>query len=110
MQKDSINNKNYRKVIYTGNMQLVFMSLKPGQEIGMETHRDHDQFIRVEKGLAMAIINGEESKLHKNGYVIIPAGTKHNIINWSQLKDLKLSTIYSPPEHAKKTIQRYKIK
>jgi len=99
IEKDTLENDNFRKVLYTAkNMQLVVMSLLVGEEIGIETHPDHDQFIRVDKGSAKAILNGEESELSDGSCVIIPAGVEHNIVNTGSDK-LKLYTIYSPPEH-----------
>ncbi len=104
IEKDTLENENFRKVLYTAkNMQLVVMSLNAGEEIGMETHPEHDQFIRVDKGSAKAILNGEESELVDGSCVIIPAGVEHNIVNTGESK-LKLYTIYSPPEHADGTI------
>ena len=104
IEKDTLENENFRKVLYTAkNMQLVVMSLNASEEIGMETHPEHDQFIRVDKGSAKAILNGEESELVDGSCVIIPAGVEHNIVNTGESK-LKLYTIYSPPEHADGTI------
>ena len=98
-------NTDYRRVLYTGkNMQLALMSLKPGEEIGNELHH-LDQFIRVEEGEASAILNNGETKhaLREDCAIIIPAGTWHNIINIGA-EDLKLYTLYGPPEHKDKTI------
>lgn len=104
IEKDTLENENFRKVLYTAkNMQLVVMSLEVGEEIGMETHPEHDQFIRIDQGDAKAILNGEESELTDGSCVIIPAGTEHNIVNTGEQK-LKLYTIYSPPEHPDGTI------
>jgi len=91
-------NENFRKVLYTGkNSQLVVMSLQPGEEIGEETH-ELDQFIRVEEGQGKAILDGVEHEIKDDYAVVIPAGTKHNIVNGNNGK-MKLYTIYSPPEH-----------
>lgn len=104
IEKDTLENENFRKVLYTAkNMQLVVMSLNAGEEIGLETHPEHDQFIRVDEGSAKAILNGEESELTDGSCVIIPAGVEHNIVNTGEDK-LKLYTIYAPPEHADGTI------
>jgi mannose-6-phosphate isomerase-like protein (cupin superfamily) len=84
------------------------MSLRPGEEIGLETHDDRDQFIRVEAGTGKAILNGEEKALADGSAVVIPAGTQHNIVNTSQSDALKLYTIYSPPEHPDGTIHKNK--
>lgn len=108
IEKDTLENENFRKVLYTAkNMQLVVMSLNTGEEIGLETHPEHDQFIRVDKGSAKAILNGEESELVDGSCVIIPAGVEHNIVNTGG-DMLKLYTIYSPPEHADGTIHTTK--
>lgn len=101
-------NGNFRKVLFTGShMQLVLMSLKPEQEIGMETHNG-DQFIRVDKGAAIAILDGVESTLEDGDAVVIPKGVKHNIINKSDSNDLKIYAIYSPPEHPDGTVVKEK--
>jgi mannose-6-phosphate isomerase-like protein (cupin superfamily) len=84
------------------------MSIGPGEEIGLETHDDRDQFIRVEAGTGKAVLNGEENDLADGSAVVIPAGTEHNIINSSQVDALKLYTIYSPPEHPDGTIHKNK--
>lgn len=99
----------FREVLFTGeHSQLVVMSLPPGDDIGLETHGDVDQFIRVEDGQGKAILNGEEHDLEDGSAVVIPAGTQHNIINSSQSEPLKLYTIYSPPEHPQGTIHKDK--
>lgn len=99
VEKMSEENGNFRKVLYTAkNSQLVVMSLKPKEDIGEETH-DLDQFIRIEKGEGRAILDGVENEI-KDGYaIVIPAGTKHNIINNSLEKEMKIYTLYSPPNH-----------
>jgi mannose-6-phosphate isomerase-like protein (cupin superfamily) len=86
-------------------MQLVYMSIKPLDDIHKEVHKEHDQFIRVEQGEGNAIINGETYKLYDGIGIMIPAGAIHQIINTSKDKDLKLYTIYSPPEHKPNTLQ-----
>ncbi len=103
IEKDTLNNKNYREVISTqANMQLVLMSLKPGEEIGEEVHENVDQFFRIEKGKGIAIVEVDgknvEHKLTNGSVIIIPKGTRHNIKNNGK-KDLKLYTIYSPKNH-----------
>ena len=104
IEQDTLENENFRKVLYTAkNMQLVVMSIAAGEEIGLETHHEHDQFIRVDVGSAKAILNGEESELMDGSCVIIPAGVEHNIVNTGEGK-LKLYTIYSPPEHPDGTV------
>jgi mannose-6-phosphate isomerase-like protein (cupin superfamily) len=89
----------FRAVLFTGpHSQLVVMALQPGEDIGLETHVDVDQLIRVEAGQGVALLEGEAYPLAAGSAVVIPAGTAHNIINCSQAA-LKLSTIYTPPEH-----------
>ena len=108
IEKDTVKNKNYRKVLFTGKTsQLVVMSLKEGEEIGEEVHSDIDQFIRIEQGQATAVLNGKKLKLKEDDAIIVPAGMKHNIINNSK-GELKLYSIYSPPEHAPNTLQKTK--
>lgn len=100
IEKETLENDNFRKVLFTGpQSQLVVMSLKPGEEIGKEIHDDHDQFIRIEEGKAEVIVDKETKILNDDEVVIIPAGLEHNVINVSETKNLKLYTIYSPAEH-----------
>lgn len=102
-------NNNFRQVVFTGTkMQLVAMSLKPGEEIGEEVHTDVDQFFRFEEGMGKVVIDGEENSVSDGFAVIVPAGAKHNIINTSADEDLKLYTIYAPPNHPDGTIQATK--
>lgn len=103
LEKDTIENENFRKVINTSdNLQLVLMSLKPGEDIGMEIHDNVDQFFRIEKGNGMAIIKKDglyqELPLTDGSVIIIPKGTYHNIKNTGK-ESLKLYSIYSPPNH-----------
>ncbi len=100
IEKETLENNNFRKVLYTGkHSQLVLMSLKPNEEIGMEVHPDNDQFFRFEKGQGKCIIDGNEYGLGNGAAIIVPAGAQHNIINTSGEEDLKLYTIYSPAHH-----------
>lgn len=100
IEKITLENTNFRKVIYTGKFsQLVVMSLKPNEGIGEEVHEKCDQFFRIESGKARVIINTEIFEVEDGFAIIIPAGVKHNVINNSESKDLKLYTIYSPPNH-----------
>lgn len=102
-------NSHFRQVLFTtNNLQLVLMSLKPKEEIGLETHNDNDQFFRVESGEGKAIIEDTEYILTDGVTVIVPKGVKHNIINTSADKDLKLYTIYTPPHHKDKTVHKTK--
>jgi len=105
----TLENSNFRKVLYTGKfMQLVVMSLKPGEDIGEEVHQTVDQFFRIEKGEAKVVMNGEETLLTDDMVAIVPAGTLHNVINTSIDMDLKLYTIYSPANHPENTVHATK--
>ena len=109
IEKETLENENYRKVLFTGpQSQLVVMSLQPGEEIGEEIHDDHDQFIRIEQGEAEVSIDEEIRVLKEDEATIIPAGSKHNAVNTSKNKELKLYTIYSPAEHPKGTVFKTK--
>jgi len=100
IEKDTLKNNNFRKVLYTGkHSQLVLMSLAPKEEIGMEVHKENDQFFRFEKGRGKCIIDGNEYELKDGIAVVVPAGAEHNIINTSTTEELKLYTIYSPAHH-----------
>lgn len=104
---NTLNNENYRKVAYTGSkMQFVYMSINPSDTIKMETHENTDQFIRIESGIGIAIINDNKYDLYDDIGLIIPAGSKHMIINTSSELKLKLYTIYTPPEHNSETIEK----
>lgn len=105
----TLENSNFRKVLYTGkHMQLVVMSLKPGEDIGEEVHETVDQFFRIEKGEAKVVMNGEEALLTDDMVAIVPAGTSHNVINTSSDMELKLYTIYAPANHPENTIHATK--
>lgn len=105
----TLENSNFRKVLFTGkHMQLVVMSLKPGEDIGAEVHETVDQFFRIEKGEAKVIMNGEETMLTDDMVAIVPAGTTHNVINTSMDMELKLYTIYSPANHPENTVHATK--
>lgn len=104
IENDTLNNKDFRRVLYTAkNTQLVLMSLRGKEEIGEETHA-LDQFIRVEAGHGIAILDGVKHRISDGSAVVIPAGAKHNVINDSDTEELKLYTLYSPPEHRDGTI------
>lgn len=95
-----VQNSNFRKVLYTGkHSQLVLMSLKVGEEIGMETHTDNDQLFRFEQGEGECIIDGNEYVVGNGDVIIVPSGSKHNVINISKITELKFYTIYSPAHH-----------
>jgi len=107
IEKETLENENFRKVLYTSNYsQLVVMSIEPGDDIGMEVH-GLDQFIRIESGKGKAILNGQEYEIEDDWAVVIPAGVEHNIVNTGD-EPLKLYTIYSPPEHKEGTIHKTK--
>jgi mannose-6-phosphate isomerase-like protein (cupin superfamily) len=100
IEKDTLENKNFRKVLYTAkHSQMVLMSLLPKEEIGMEVHPDNDQFFRFEQGQGKCIIDGNEYSVSDGSAIIVPAGAEHNIINTSDVLELKLYTIYSPAHH-----------
>ncbi len=100
IEKLTLENKNFRQVLYTGkNCQLVLMSLKPNEDIGMEVHNENDQFFRFESGVGKVIIDGNEYKVADGSAIIVPAGAEHNVINTSPFESLKLYTIYSPAHH-----------
>lgn len=108
IEKVTLENENFRKVLYTAkNSQLVVMSLKPREEIGEEVHH-LDQFIRCEAGEGKAILDGVEHNLSDGFVVLVPAETSHNIINTSTEKPLKLYTLYSPPNHRDGVLHRTK--
>lgn len=108
IEKESLENTNFRKVLYTDErLQLVVMSLLPGEEIGEEVHQ-LDQFIRVEAGEAKAVLDGEEATLQDGSVIIVSAGARHNLINTSQTESLKLYTLYAPPNHPEGTVHKTK--
>ncbi len=101
-------NEKFRKVLYTGKyLQLVLMSLNPGEEIGEEVHDDGDQFFRVEEGEGEVIIDGVTHPVEDDIAVIVPAGARHNVRNTGD-EPLRLYTIYSPPEHVDGTVHATK--
>lgn len=109
IEKDTLENSNFRKVLYTSQHgQVVVMSLLPNEEIGMEVHLDTDQFFRVDSGEGKVIIDGEENTISDGFAVVVPAGAQHNVINTSSEKALKLYTIYMPPHHKDGTIHTTK--
>jgi mannose-6-phosphate isomerase-like protein (cupin superfamily) len=110
LENETRKNSDFRRVLYTGKYsQLVLMSLKPGEEIGMETHKDVDQFFRIEEGKGKVVIDGVEHSVKNGTGVIVPAGAKHNVVNMSKSLDLKLYTIYSPPEHQDHVVRHTKV-
>ena len=109
LEKETRKNSDFRHVLYTGKFsQLVLMNLKPGEDIGEEVHDTVDQFFRFEEGEGKVIIDGTEHLVKDGSGVIVPSGAKHNVINTSPKKNLKLYTIYSPPEHIDKVVRHTK--
>lgn len=109
LEQETKRNPDFRRVLYTGKRsQLVLMSLKPGEEIGEETHEDVDQFFRFETGEGKVIIDGVEHPVKDGNGVIVPAGARHNVVNTSKRANLRLYTIYSPPEHQDGVIRHTK--
>lgn len=108
IDEETLNNEYFRRVLFTApNSQLVVMSLKPGEEIGEETHH-LDQFIRIEAGEGEVVLDGKSHRIEDDFAIVIPAGTRHNVINRSGDRAMKLYTVYSPPEHEDGTIHKTK--
>jgi len=109
IETDTVANKDFRRVLYTGrHSQLVLMTLKPGEEIGMEVHAAVDQFFRFERGEGAVIIDGARHAVKDGDAAIVPSGAMHNVVNTSKTDELKLYTIYSPPEHVDGTVRHTK--
>lgn len=109
LEKETKRNGDFRRVLYTGkNSQLVLMSLRPKEEIGAEVHANRDQFFRFEAGKGLVIINNTKYRVQNGSGIIVPAGARHNVINTSAGSNLKLYTIYSPPEHQDKVVRHTK--
>ena len=110
IEKATLQNVYFRQVLFTGkHSQLVVMCLQPKEEIGNEVHQNVDQFFRIEKGNAKFVFDGKEEHLVGNGdAVVVPAGTYHNVINTSSDNNLKLYTIYTPPNHPDGTVHKTK--
>ena len=108
IEKATVANEDFRRVLYTSNhLQLVLMTLQPGEEIGEEVHDDRDQFFRVEEGTGEVRIDGKPSSIEDDYAVIVPAGARHNVINTGDVP-LKLYTLYGPPEHKDKVVHKTK--
>lgn len=100
IERDTLANNDFRHVLYTSeHLQLVLMTLPPQQEIGWETHQENDQFFRFEAGQGKVIIDDHEYEVGDGDAIIVPAGARHNVMNLSATKSLKLYTIYAPPHH-----------
>jgi mannose-6-phosphate isomerase-like protein (cupin superfamily) len=99
IEKLTTGNTDYRRVLYTGRqLQLVLMTLQPGEEIGEEVHEDHDQFLRIEEGRGEVRIDGKTTPIEDDWAIVVPAGARHNVVNTGS-GPLKLYTLYGPPEH-----------
>jgi mannose-6-phosphate isomerase-like protein (cupin superfamily) len=109
IEEATLANEDFRRVLYTGkNLQLVLMTLQPGEEIGEEVHEDIDQFFRVEEGQGTIYIDGNASQIEDDFAAIVPAGARHNVVN-SGATPLKLYTLYGPPEHKHGTVHKDKV-
>jgi mannose-6-phosphate isomerase-like protein (cupin superfamily) len=108
IEKDTVDNENFRKVLYTGkNTQLVLMTLQVGQDVGEETHDDTDQFFRVDSGSGQVVIDGNTKDISDGFAIVVPQGAKHNVINTGK-KPLKMYSLYSPPHHQDGIIHKTK--
>jgi mannose-6-phosphate isomerase-like protein (cupin superfamily) len=108
IEKQTVGNEDFRRVLYTGhNLQLVLMTLQPGEEIGEEVHEDRDQFFRIEEGSGAVDIDGVANRVEDDFAVIVPAGARHNVRNTGS-QPLRLYTIYAPPEHKDGIVQSTK--
>ncbi|MBP6930215.1 cupin domain-containing protein [Patescibacteria group bacterium] len=109
IEKDTLENDNFRKVLYSGkHCQLVLMSLLPSEDIGDEVHPENDQFFRFEEGHGKVLIDGNEYAVEDGSAIIVPAGAKHNIINTSDSEELKMYTIYAPAHHKDGVVRKTK--
>jgi len=107
IETETKKNTYFRRVLYTGNYsQVVLMCLKPGEEIGEEVHDDVDQFFRFEEGEGAVVIDGVKHVVKDGSAVVVPSSAKHNVLNTSKTANLKLYTIYSPPEHLDKVVRK----
>jgi len=108
IEKLTEDNEDFRRVLYTGhNLQLVLMSLEPGDEIGEEVHEDRDQFFRIEAGEGEVWIDGKCHKVSADDGIVVPQGARHNVVNRGD-EPFKLYTIYGPPEHVDGTVHKTK--
>lgn len=109
IEKLTVENDLFRKVLYTGkHMQLVLMTLQPGEEIGSEVHEGHDQFFRIEDGEGEVVIDGKTTKIEDDDAIIVPAGARHNVINTGS-EPLRLYTLYGPPEHRDGVVHKTRL-
>ena len=108
IERLTVENGDFRRVLYTGrNLQLVLMTLGPGEEIGEEVHDDRDQFFRLEAGEGEVWIDGNRSRVKDDDAIIVPAGARHNVVNTGDTP-LRLYTLYAPPEHRDGTVHATK--
>lgn len=108
IEQVTVENDDFRRVLYTGkNLQLVLMTLQPGEEIGAEVHEDRDQFFRIEEGEGEVRIDGKASRVEDDFAVIVPAGARHNVVNTGD-RPLRLYTLYGPPEHRNGVVHKDK--
>jgi mannose-6-phosphate isomerase-like protein (cupin superfamily) len=108
IEQQTTANNDFRRVLYTGqHLQLVLMTLQPGEEIGEEVHEDRDQFFRFEEGEGVVLIDGKENRVEDDFAVIVPAGARHNVRNTSD-EPLQFYTLYGPPEHKDQTVHKDK--
>ena len=99
IERVTTGNDDFRRVLYTGkHLQLVLMTLQPGEEIGEEVHDDRDQFFRIEEGQGEVRIDGTANRVEDDFAVIVPAGARHNVVNTGDAP-LRFYTLYGPPEH-----------
>lgn len=100
IEQATLDNTDFRRVVYTSkHSQLVLMNLKPGEDIGLETHPDNDQFFRFESGMGRVVIDDSQYEVKDGSAIIVPAGARHNVVNMSKTDSLMLYTIYSPAHH-----------
>ncbi|HEU5482716.1 MAG TPA: cupin domain-containing protein [Sphingomicrobium sp.] len=108
IERVTLQNEDFRRVLYTGkHLQLVLMTLQPGEEIGEEVHPDGDQFFRIEEGEGVIDIDGRENHVEDDFAVIVPGGARHNVRNTGS-RPLRLYTLYAPPEHKDQVVQATK--
>ena len=108
IERVTLANEDFRRVLYTGaHLQLVVMTLQPGEEIGEEVHDGIDQFFRIEEGEGVITIDGRENRVEDDFAVIVPSGARHNVRNTGD-RPLRLYTIYGPPEHKDGIVQATK--
>ena len=108
IERQTLANEDFRRVLYTGeHLQLVLMTLQPGEEIGEEVHPDRDQFFRIEEGEGAVDIDGRENRVEDDFAVIVPAGARHNVVNTGDAP-LRLYTLYAPPEHRDGVVHKTK--